>query len=129
MCTRNGIRLGCVDTPSLFAYRTIRNRTTKYEPFYLLYGRAPTLPIELDVITWPATEITEEQFEDLVNRRVSEVIGVFADNKIKAAGNIKDTQAKQKRVHDRKVRVMTYKVSDMVLEYRSDLQNVHGDKF
>ena len=24
---------------------------------------------------------------------------------------------------------MTYKIGDMVLEYRSDLQNVHGDKF
>jgi len=115
--------------PALFAYRTIKNRTTKYEPFYLLYGHAPTLPIELDVVTWPAMEISEEQFEDLVNRRVSEVIGTFADKKIKAAGNIKNAQARQKRVHDRKVRIMTYKIDDMVLEYRSDLQNVHGDKF
>jgi hypothetical protein len=46
--------------PSLFAYRTTRNRTTKYEPFYLLYGCAPTLPIELDVVTWPVTEIDDE---------------------------------------------------------------------
>jgi transposase InsO family protein len=115
--------------PALFAYRTIKNRTTKYEPFYLLYGQDPTLPIELDVVTWPAAEINENQYEDLVNRRISEIVGEFADNKIKASRNIKDAQARQKRLHDNRVRAMTYKTDDMVLEYRSDLQNVHGDKF
>jgi hypothetical protein len=115
--------------PALFAYRTTRNRTTKYEPFYLLYGCAPTLPIELDVVTWPVAEINEEQFEDIIKRRISEVVGVFADNKIKASKNIKGAQARQKKAYDKRTRIMTYRDGDMVLEYRSDLQNVHGDKF
>src|SRR6185436_3914571 len=88
--------------PALFAYRTIKNRTTKHEPFYLLYGRSPTLPIELDIVTWPAAEINEDQYEDLVNRRISEIVGEFADNKVKASKNIKDAQANQKKLYDRK---------------------------
>ena len=50
-------------SPALFAYRTTKNRTTKFEPFYLLYGRTPTLPIELDIVTWPTEDISKEQFE------------------------------------------------------------------
>ena len=37
--------------PALFAYRTTKNRITKYEPFYLLYSRNPVLPIKLDIVT------------------------------------------------------------------------------
>src|SRR6185369_6983968 len=57
------------------------------------------------------------------------MVGVFADNKIKASKNIKDAQARQKRAYDKRTRIMTYRNNDMVLEYRSDLQNVHGNKF
>jgi hypothetical protein len=114
---------------ALFAYRTTKNRTTKYEPFYLLYGRNSTLPIELDIVTWPVEEINEEQDEEMIYKRIGEVAGIFEDNKIKASKNIKDAQKRQKTTHDRKIRTITYKTGDMVLEYRSDLQNVHGDKF
>ena len=31
----------------LFAYRTLRQATTKYEPFKLLYGRDARTPLEL----------------------------------------------------------------------------------
>ncbi|RHZ64839.1 hypothetical protein Glove_320g7 [Diversispora epigaea] len=93
---------------ALFTYRTIRNRTIKYEPFYLLYSCVLTLPIELDIITWPATEINERQYKNLINRRISEIVGVFADNKIKVSKNIKDVQAirivqaRQKRAYDKR---------------------------
>jgi hypothetical protein len=60
---------------------------------------------------------------------MSKVAGIFEDNRINASKNIKDAQKRQKITHDRKIRTMTYKIDDMVLEYRSDLQNVHGDKF
>ena len=114
---------------ALFAYRTTKNRTTKYEPFYLLYGRIPTLPIELDIVTWPVEDISKRQFKEILYKRTSEVAGIFEDNKITASKNIKNAQKRQKTTHDKKIRTMTYKINDMVLEYRSDLQNVHGDKF
>jgi hypothetical protein len=114
---------------ALFAYRTTKNRTTKYEPFYLLYGRNSTLPIELDIVTWPVEEISEKQDEEMIYKRTGEVAGIFEDNRIKASKNIKDAQKRQKTAYDRKIRTMTYKTGDMVLEYRSDLQFVHGDKF
>ncbi|CAG8660397.1 11892_t:CDS:2, partial [Diversispora eburnea] len=58
-----------------------------------------------------------------------EIASIFADDKIKATRNIKDAQKRQKDTHDRKIRIMANKTGDMVLEYRSDLKNVHGDKF
>jgi hypothetical protein len=42
---------------ALFAYRTLRQNTTHYEPFYLTYGRDATLPIELEIETYPTEEI------------------------------------------------------------------------
>ncbi|RHZ86142.1 hypothetical protein Glove_54g112 [Diversispora epigaea] len=99
-------------------YRTTKNRTTKYKLFYLLYGRASILPIELDIITWPVEEIDEKQFKKMIYKRTGE-----------ASKNIKDAQKRQKITHDRKIKMIIYKTRDMVLEYRSDLQNVHGDKF
>lgn len=113
----------------LFAYRTIKHKTTKYEPYYLLYRQTPTLPIELDVSTWPTNKMTDEKCENLLNRRISDIIGRFRDDKIKASGNISKAQQRQKEKHDKKIKSMTYRINDLVLEYRSDLQNVHGDKF
>ncbi|RHZ85382.1 hypothetical protein Glove_66g43 [Diversispora epigaea] len=84
---------------------------------------SPTLPIELDIITWPVEEINEKQFKKMIHKRTGEVAGIFEDNQIQASKNIKGIQKQQKITYDRKIRMMTYKTGDMVLEYRSDLQN------
>ena len=33
----------------LFAYRTSKNDSTKFTPFELMFGRAPVLPIEIEI--------------------------------------------------------------------------------
>ena len=35
----------------LFAYRTMKHKSTGYSPFYLIYGRQAKLPVELKVET------------------------------------------------------------------------------
>ena len=61
---------------ALFAYRTMRQNTTRYEPFYLTYGRDVTLPIELDVPSYPSElDITDQTFEIEYFKRITELIG------------------------------------------------------
>ncbi|CAG8559382.1 16235_t:CDS:2 [Cetraspora pellucida] len=61
--------------PALFAYRTTRNHTTGYEPFYLLYGRSALLPIETDSIVSLVKPDTEEELEKQIYRRINTIYG------------------------------------------------------
>ena len=45
-------------TAALFVYRTLRNSTTKHEPFFLTYGRDARFPIEE---IQPVENLTEDQ--------------------------------------------------------------------
>ena len=50
---------------TLFAYRTKKHKTTGYTPFYLMYGRQATLPIELKI---PGKEELSHQDDPLLTR-------------------------------------------------------------
>ena len=56
----------------LLAYRTMQHNTTRHEPFFLTYGREATLPIELQLPTYP-TE-TDEPIENTLLRRLYTLI-------------------------------------------------------
>ena len=87
----------------LFAYRTAKNSTTKYTPFYLTYGREARLPITIF-----ENETLESNLEDLeINRQ-------------KAKDNVTKAQENQKRRHDSKIKKpIEYQIGDKVLLYEA----------
>jgi len=50
--------------PALFAYRTTRHSTTRYEPFYLLYGRDAVIPNEVKDLTPENSLINEQELQN-----------------------------------------------------------------
>jgi len=85
----------------LFAYRTAKNSTTKFTPFYLTYGREARLPI---------TALENETLE--INLETLE------ENRQQAIENVTKAQEKQKKRHDSKIkRPSEFKIGDKVLLY------------
>ena len=83
----------------LFAYRTSVNASTKYTPFYLMFGRQAKLPIELDL---PSSLESEVETECQMDTYIDILIDI-RDNVFKVASrNIKAAQEKQKRDYDRR---------------------------
>ena len=60
---------------ALFAYRTIRQNTTRYEPFYLTYGREAVLLIELSIPVYPFEENAARGFEESYSYRLGQLLG------------------------------------------------------
>jgi hypothetical protein len=84
----------------LLAYRTMKHTTTRHEPFFLLYGRSATLPIELEIPTYPTEPIDEA---DNVLRHVYRLITKLPDAWNKAKEAITNSQNYQKKRHDQKI--------------------------
>jgi hypothetical protein len=99
---------------ALFAYRTIRQNTTRYEPFYLTYGREAVLPIELEIPGYPS-EDDRSSFEELYFWRLNHLIGKLTDDRQQAQQNIMKAQEKQKIRYDQTIREHTYRIGDKVL--------------
>jgi hypothetical protein len=100
---------------ALFAYRTIRQNTTQYEPFYLTYGRDAVIPIELSLPSYPNEENSLEEFGRLYFERLRLLIGKISEDRQNARSNIERSQAKQARHHDKKVKDHQYRIGDKVL--------------
>jgi len=100
---------------ALFAYRTIRQNTTRYEPFYLTYRRDVVLPIELEIPTFPFEEKTERGFEDLYFHRLHQLTGKVIDDRQQAIENINRSQRRQAQRHDMQIKEHRYQIGDKVL--------------
>jgi hypothetical protein len=108
---------------TLFAYRTKRHNTTRHEPFYLVYGREATLPIDFAITTSQAQLANTDPQQDLLNR-IHHLTGQFENIKIEAQDNIAKSQRLQKERHDKQLsKVQRYKIGDLVLLYKSELKN------
>ena len=106
---------------ALFAYRTMRQETTRHEPFYLTYGRDVTLPVDFLVPSINEVSNMVNLQENLL-RRTYVIIGRLQDDRRVAQKNIRISQKKQKeRFDDRLKGVDEYEKGDLVLLYRSGL--------
>ena len=114
---------------TLLAYRILKHGTTKETPFYLTYGRQATLPVELEIETYLEEELDDETLLDSLKRRTGVLVGNLIDTKVIAKENIQYLQELMKARHDWKVRNNGFREGDYVLEYQSQHQYVHRDKF
>lgn len=110
---------------ALFAYRTKPQKTTKFTPFFLTYGRKEKTPLTLETIF----DDEEEDLEWRVDEHVKQITERLGKTREIARNNIKKAQDKQKERFDEKVKPYKYAIGEEVLLFNSSTQNVHGDKF
>jgi hypothetical protein len=113
----------------LFAYRTLKQESTKYTPFYLVHGREAQLPIDIEFQNQEQNFNPIENFEESLNRRISALKGIFIDAQIINHRNIQHAQELQRNRQQNLKKAQTYEVNDIILLYDSAKQHVHGDKF
>ncbi|CAJ0648620.1 9465_t:CDS:2, partial [Entrophospora sp. SA101] len=98
--------------------------TTRHEPFYLTYGREAIFPIELQIPTYPTEISSGEQKEELLLKRVYELIGNLPDKRVEAGENISRTQEKQKKQYDQKVVETKFYIGNKVLLYKNSAKKL-----
>lgn len=105
----------------LFAYRSMKQATTKETPFYLLYGYQPKTPFDSKKTQDSTTEI---EFDAMIKQRVEKQIKTLQLIRKNALKKIESSQKAQKEAIDKKL-VQTKKllkpgfaVGDLVERYR-----------
>ena len=93
----------------LFAYRTSKQKSTGYTPFYLLYGRQAKLPVECtesaddqreqDCV---AADIEDESEVSEVTNRLTALVNIRTTVFPDASSNIQEAQARQKQDYERR---------------------------
>lgn len=91
----------------LFCYRSSKNDSTLYSPFYLVYGREPKLPIEIQLSRGSGDHKNDEISLD---EKVAQLLTIRSKVHDLVHDNINKAQARQKRNYDKKHN--TTKVSD-----------------
>ena len=108
--------------PTLFAYRTSKNATTKMEPFFLVYGRQAKLPIDISN--------GNHSTQQTLPHRVQQLIDDVPQIRLQTQQKIHHMQKKQKDRHDGKLkRPITFKIGDKVLYYKANLEKQWSGKF
>jgi len=80
----------------IFAYRTSMNESTKFDPFYLVYGRKAHLPIDSALNSKIETKyMDEEDYSTMIQSRLTDAWKT-------AKTNIEKAQLNQKRNYDKK---------------------------
>ena len=93
------------------AYNCTRNAATGFSPYYLLFGREPRLPVDVEFGLQRGSQrgpLGESNYVSQLRRRLK-----FAHNKAKLVAS--KQQARHKGFYDRKCRSTTLDVGDLVL--------------
>ena len=106
---------------TLFAYRSIKQATTKQSPFFLMYGYEPKTPFDIDNRVF---EKSSHKFETVLWHRTTHQIHNLNWVREQSAQAIKQTQAAQKKaienkiLDERKELKPPFRLGDMVLLYK-----------
>ncbi|KAL1454515.1 hypothetical protein WDU94_010754 [Cyamophila willieti] len=88
----------------LFAYNTSTNKSTKFSPFELVYGRQATLPLDI------AISNADQETQDIRLTKIKEW-------REAASNNLQEAQQKMKQYFDKKRTNTKFKVGDKVILY------------
>ena len=103
---------------TLFAYRTKKHATTGFTPFYLMYGRQATLPIDLKI---PGKEDLNDTNNPFMTR-LYHLIEQLENDRQEVVNRVTQEQQKQKHRHDKKGVSEKLKIGDKVLVERTWLK-------
>ena len=101
--------------PILFAYRTSKNDTTKFSPFYLMFSRQPKLPIELEIPINGSQQSAVADAEPSFEEKVKKMLKIRRSIKAEAMANIEKAQERQKKYYDQKHKPAEFAIGDKVL--------------
>ena len=91
-----------------FAYNTAVHNTTKMSPYYIRFGKEPKLPV--DYILGNMNKTNGEKLNVYTEQLRERIV----DAQRIAAHNVERAQAKQKQLHDDKIRHVEYNKGDLV---------------
>ncbi|KAG1452068.1 hypothetical protein G6F56_007918 [Rhizopus delemar] len=106
---------------TLFAYRSIKQATTKNSPFFLLYGYEPKTPFDLDHHLYDQKSPT---FEAILKHRTMHQLHNLSQTRNQATLAIKQAQASQKKAIEKKILDQkkelkpSFRLGDTVLLYK-----------
>ena len=110
----------------LFTYRTIKQSTTKFTPFYLTYGRQAIPPIDLKL---QPIENDDEVTTNEIIKRACIIMDKLEINRTLAHQNIQKSQQKQKESYQQDKHAQTFFIGDKILMKRMEMQHWHHEKF
>src|SRR6478735_5658475 len=109
---------------ALFAYRSIKQASTKQSPFFMTYGYEPKTPFDLDHHVY---ERNSPKYEAILRHRTIHQIHNLGRIREQAAKAIAQVQATQKKAIEKKILEESrelkppFKLGDLVLLYRDSL--------
>ena len=79
----------------LFSYRVSKQASTKYSPYFLMFGRHPRLPIDIEYDPPAYSNELSEPTDDQIKLAMTNLLSAREETKEKASKNIEEAQ-KQK---------------------------------